>query len=89
MIPDLRSESRPKVVLPFWQFGPLSGEAAGTAPNGILAINGPNIKKDERVYGASLLGIASTVLTALGCPLAEDMDGKAPAKTFAGAPRSR
>ncbi|UCE62184.1 MAG: alkaline phosphatase family protein [Phycisphaerales bacterium] len=43
--------------------------------HGILAINGPNIKKDQRVYGASLLDIAPTILGMLGCPVPKDMDG--------------
>lgn len=43
--------------------------------HGILAIRGPGIKKDQRVYGASLLDIAPTVLTLLGCPVPRDMDG--------------
>ncbi len=45
--------------------------------HGVLVIGGPKIKKDERVYGASLLDIAPTVLWLLGCPVARDMDGKA------------
>ncbi len=45
--------------------------------HGVLVIGGPQIKKDERVYGASLLDIAPTVLWLLGCPVARDMDGKA------------
>jgi len=43
--------------------------------HGILAINGPNIKKDQRVYGASLLDITPTILGMLGHPVARDMDG--------------
>lgn len=43
---------------------------------GVLAIRGPHVKKDQRVYGASLLDIAPTVLVMLGCPVARDMDGK-------------
>ncbi len=43
---------------------------------GVLAIRGPNVKKDQRVYGACLLDIAPTVLFMLGCPTARDMDGK-------------
>jgi len=49
---------------------------------GILAIHGPGIKKDERVYGASLLDITPTVLTILGCPVAKDMDGNALTQVF-------
>lgn len=43
---------------------------------GIFVISGPEIKKDERVYGASLLDITPTVLWLLDCPVAKDMDGK-------------
>ncbi|MEE9293836.1 MAG: alkaline phosphatase family protein [Phycisphaerae bacterium] len=43
--------------------------------HGMLAITGPNIRKDERVYGASLLDIAPTILMMLGCPVPGDMDG--------------
>ncbi len=45
-------------------------------PYGVLAIKGPNIKKDQRVYGASLLDITPTVLSLFGLPAARDMDGK-------------
>lgn len=45
-------------------------------PFGMFCISGPGIKKDERVYGASLLDIAPTVLTLFGLPVGEDMDGK-------------
>ncbi len=43
---------------------------------GVLAMHGPNIKKDERIYGASLLDITPTILMLLGLPVAADMDGK-------------
>ncbi len=43
---------------------------------GVLALRGPHIKQDQRVYGASLLDITPTILTLLGCPVARDMDGK-------------
>ena len=45
--------------------------------HGVLVIGGPNIKKDERVYGASLLDVTPTVLWLLGQPVAKDMDGVA------------
>lgn len=44
---------------------------------GMLVIGGPGIKKDERIYGASLLDVAPTVLWMLGVPVAKDMDGQA------------
>lgn len=46
------------------------------SPFGIFCVSGPNIKKDERVYGATLLDITPTILTCFGLPMAEDMDGK-------------
>ncbi len=54
--------------------------------HGILAITGPNIKKDQRVYGASLLDIAPTILAMLGCPIPKDMDGHALTQIFEGDP---
>ncbi len=45
--------------------------------HGILVVSGPSVKRDQRVYGASLLDITPTVLWLLGCPRAKDMDGKA------------
>jgi len=42
---------------------------------GIIAMQGPSIRKDERIYGATLLDIAPTVLTLLGLPSGEDMPG--------------
>ncbi len=43
---------------------------------GILVMNGPGIKRDERIYGATLLDIAPTLLTLAGLPVGRDMDGK-------------
>ena len=43
---------------------------------GMLAINGPGIKKDERIYGASLIDIGPTILSLYGLPIGEDMDGR-------------
>lgn len=43
---------------------------------GILAMRGPGILKDERVYGSNLLDIAPTVLTLFGLPVGLDMDGR-------------
>jgi predicted AlkP superfamily phosphohydrolase/phosphomutase/tetratricopeptide (TPR) repeat protein len=43
--------------------------------HGILVIKGPGIKKDELIYGASLLNITPTILSLFGQPSAKDMDG--------------
>ena len=37
---------------------------------------GTGIKQDERIYGASLIDIAPTVLSIFGLPIGEDMDGR-------------
>lgn len=43
---------------------------------GIFVAAGPGIKKDERVYGASLLDIAPTILSVYGLPIGKDFDGR-------------
>lgn len=43
---------------------------------GVFVAKGPGIKKDERIYGASLVDIAPTILTMFGLPIGEDMDGR-------------
>ena len=43
---------------------------------GILVMNGPGLKRDERIYGATLLDVAPTLLTLAGLPVGRDMDGK-------------
>ena len=49
---------------------------------GIIGLYGPGIKKDERIYGASLLDVTPTILTAMGLPVGEDMDGKPLVQAF-------
>jgi tetratricopeptide (TPR) repeat protein len=46
------------------------------SPFGIFVAKGPNIKKDERIYGASILDITPTLLSIYGLPIGSDMDGK-------------
>jgi len=53
-----------------------AGPAVEHSPYGIIVMNGPGIKKDDTVFGASLLDITPTLLTLYGLPVAEDMDGK-------------
>jgi len=58
----------------------VGNEPAGAAEEhrqfGMLVINGPGIKKDELVFGASLLDITPTVLNLFDLPVAHDMDGR-------------
>ncbi|MGA3202487.1 MAG: alkaline phosphatase family protein [Bryobacteraceae bacterium] len=54
---------------------------------GIVLIGGPGIKKNELLYGPSVLDIAPTILTLYGLPVGEDMDGKVLSQAFAEAPK--
>jgi tetratricopeptide (TPR) repeat protein len=68
----------------------LPREPAGPAVEhrqfGIFVAKGPDIKKDERVYGANLLDICPTLLHLFGLPVAEDMDGKVLLDIYEGKP---
>ena len=50
---------------------------------------GPGIQRDERIYGASLIDIAPTVLTLFGLPIGEDMDGRPLLEAFEKCRRSK
>lgn len=52
------------------------------SPYGIIAMKGPGIKKDELVFGASLLDVTPTLLHIFGLPPANDMDGKVLVSAF-------
>lgn len=53
-----------------------SGPAVEHAPFGIFVAMGPNIKKGERIYGASILDVAPTILSLFDLPIGRDMHGK-------------
>ncbi|MCX7919117.1 MAG: alkaline phosphatase family protein [bacterium] len=58
---------------------------AGThlhAPPGIIIVSGPQFKKNERIYSATVLDITPTILAAAGLPIADDMDGKVLKEAF-------
>ncbi len=44
--------------------------------NGVFLISGPAIKPGAELSGVSLLDVAPTILTLLGLPVGEDMDGR-------------
>ncbi|MGH8094271.1 MAG: alkaline phosphatase family protein [Chthoniobacterales bacterium] len=53
-----------------------AGPAVWHRQYGILVMAGPGIKQDERIYGASLIDVAPTILTLFNLPIGEDMDGR-------------
>ena len=59
-----------------------AGPAVQHRPFGIFCMKGPHIKKDERIYGATLLDVAPTVLTLFGLPVGDDMDGRVLVQAF-------
>lgn len=44
--------------------------------HGIVVMKGENIRKDERIYGSTLLDITPTVLQLFGLPVGRDMEGR-------------
>ncbi len=49
---------------------------------GILAMRGPAVRRDEWVWGASLLDICPTVLALFGLPIGRDMPGRPLVEAF-------
>jgi predicted AlkP superfamily phosphohydrolase/phosphomutase/tetratricopeptide (TPR) repeat protein len=54
---------------------------------GILAMRGPGIIQDERIYGATLLDITPTVLNLFGLRTGRDMDGRPLLQAFEDRPQ--
>ncbi|MBK7789029.1 MAG: alkaline phosphatase family protein [Saprospiraceae bacterium] len=52
------------------------------SPFGIFVMKGPGIKKDETVFGVSLLDVAPTILQLYDLPIGQDMDGKVIQQAF-------
>jgi predicted AlkP superfamily phosphohydrolase/phosphomutase/tetratricopeptide (TPR) repeat protein len=59
-----------------------AGPAVQHRQFGIVCMKGPHVKQDERIYGATLLDVAPTVLALLGLPIGEDMDGRVLVQAF-------
>jgi len=51
---------------------------------GVICMKGPGIKRDERIYGATLLDVTPTILSLFGLPVGEDMDGRPLEQAFEG-----
>lgn len=64
-----------------------TGAAIEHSPYGIIAMSGPGIKRDELIFGASLLDITPTLLNIFDLPAALDMDGKVLSTAFENPPQ--
>ena len=64
-----------------------AGPAAWHRQYGIFVMAGEGIRCDERIYGASLIDIAPTVLTLFGLPIGQDMDGRPLLEAFEAIPK--
>jgi predicted AlkP superfamily phosphohydrolase/phosphomutase/tetratricopeptide (TPR) repeat protein len=53
-----------------------SGPAVEHSPYGIFVAKGPQIKKGEQIFGASILDLTPTLLSIMDLPVGKDMDGK-------------
>jgi len=64
----------------------IPAEAAGPAVEhrhfGIFCMKAPGVRRGERIYGASVLDVAPTVLHLFGLPAGADMDGQVLANAF-------
>jgi tetratricopeptide (TPR) repeat protein len=69
----------------------IPAEPAGPAVQhrqfGVVCMKGPHIREDERIYGATLLDVTPTILTLLGLPVGEDMDGRVLVQAFEDPPQ--
>ena len=64
-----------------------AGPAAWHRHYGIFVMAGAGIKQDERIYGASLIDVAPTILTLFDLPMGEDMDGRPLLEAFEAPPK--
>jgi predicted AlkP superfamily phosphohydrolase/phosphomutase/Tfp pilus assembly protein PilF len=53
-----------------------AGPAAWHRQYGLFVMAGQGIRSDERIYGASLIDVAPTILTLFDLPVGADMDGR-------------
>ncbi|HEY1582889.1 MAG TPA: alkaline phosphatase family protein, partial [Chthoniobacterales bacterium] len=66
-----------------------AGPAAWHRQYGIFVLAGPGIRRDERIYGASLIDLAPTILTLFDLPVGADMDGRPLLEAFDDLPNVR
>jgi predicted AlkP superfamily phosphohydrolase/phosphomutase len=66
-----------------------AGPAVQHRQFGIVCMKGPDIRQDERIYGATLLDVTPTILTLFGLPVGDDMDGRVLVQAFENPPAIR
>ncbi|MCS7315001.1 MAG: alkaline phosphatase family protein [Bryobacterales bacterium] len=54
----------------------VTGPVVWHRPFGVFCLKGPGIRRDERIYGATVLDVTPTALALFELPVGEDMDGK-------------
>src|ERR1700728_2140491 len=59
-----------------------AGPAVQHRQFGIICMRGAQIRRDERIYGATLLDVTPTILTLFGLPVGDDMDGRVLVQAF-------
>jgi len=64
-----------------------AGPAVEHRPYGIFVMKGAGIKKDELVFGTTVLDVAPTVLTLFDLPVGKDMQGKPLVQAFEEPPK--
>ena len=55
-------------------------------PNGIVVMKGPGIVKDRELVGTSIMDLAPTILTLMGLPVLDSMDGRVIEEVFVSPP---
>lgn len=63
-------------------FGPSLGHTGHHRLNGILIMQGPEMKSEQTIQGANIVDLAPTILYAMGCPIPRDMDGRVLTEAF-------
>lgn len=59
-----------------------AGPVAWHRPYGIIAMKGPNIRKDELIFGGRIVDLTPTILTLFGLPIGSDMTGRPLVQAF-------
>ena len=61
---------------------PTFDRSGGHRMDGIVMFHGPGIRPGYKLEGAKLIDLTPTILTAMGAPIPEDMDGRVLSEAF-------